>query len=118
MNKIKEHAGAEGMLNYHLWLNEQACRQLGHQSVKLGTRVSKFVCIFNAENLSMMTMRLEAGSTSPWTLRARVPPPRSVLPVCDLCCLCAICAARARGVSCFCFFRCYFPLCGPHFPIM
>jgi hypothetical protein len=54
------------MVRFHLWLNEQACRTLGHQSVKLGRRVQKFVCVFNAENFTPTLMRYACVGGGPW----------------------------------------------------
>jgi len=41
-NKIKEHTTPEGMLRYHLWMNEQACRELGRLTVETGRCINTF----------------------------------------------------------------------------
>mmetsp|Transcript_11923 Transcript_11923/g.14415 ORF Transcript_11923/g.14415 Transcript_11923/m.14415 type:complete len:395 (+) Transcript_11923:60-1244(+) len=55
--KIKENATLDGMVSYHLWMNEQACRRLGQQSIKYGKPIDKFVCIFNAVGFTPTCMR-------------------------------------------------------------
>ena len=39
----------ENLVRYHVWQQEQATRLLGHQTVKQGKAVGKFVCVFDAK---------------------------------------------------------------------
>ena len=45
------------MVRYHLWVNEQGVREMGQQSVKLGKRIDKFTCVFNAKGFTPVLMR-------------------------------------------------------------
>jgi hypothetical protein len=62
MNKIKEHASPAQLVNFHLWVNEQGIREMGQQSVRLGKRVDKFTCVFNAKGFTPTLMRLGHGN--------------------------------------------------------
>lgn len=39
-NEITAHTDMEKLVRYHIWMNEMGSRVLGHQSIKLGKRVS------------------------------------------------------------------------------
>ena len=55
--KIREKTTGDQMLDYHLWLNEQACKQLGHNSIRHGRRIDKFTCVFDSVGLHYGIMR-------------------------------------------------------------
>lgn len=56
-NEILSHTTTEAFVRYHIWMNEMGSRALGHQSLRLGRRIDKFTCVFNAKGFVPSTMR-------------------------------------------------------------
>jgi len=56
-NEVTVHTTTEKLVRYHIWMNEMGSRALGQQSVRLGKRVDKFTCCFNAKGFTPSHMR-------------------------------------------------------------
>mmetsp|Transcript_54028 Transcript_54028/g.107240 ORF Transcript_54028/g.107240 Transcript_54028/m.107240 type:complete len:442 (+) Transcript_54028:81-1406(+) len=56
-NEVTVHTTTEKLVRYHIWMNEMGSRALGQQSIRLGKRVDKFTCCFNAKGFTPSHMR-------------------------------------------------------------